>query len=121
MANEPWRIEMLGGLRARKGEHVVEHFRTRKAAALLARLALPPYRTYPREELTDLFWPDLNEKDGRNNLRYTLSTLRSALAVQASESGSILLSDGQTVRLNPDAVITDVSLFESALKRRDYH
>jgi hypothetical protein len=32
----PWRIELLGGLRARHGERVVARFRTQKAAELLA-------------------------------------------------------------------------------------
>ena len=39
MLVEPWRIEMLGGLRARQGDHILSRFRTRSAASLLAFLA----------------------------------------------------------------------------------
>ena len=40
----PWRIELLGGLRARHGERVVARFRTQKAAEMLrtARAAWKP-------------------------------------------------------------------------------
>jgi hypothetical protein len=35
----PWRVELLGGVRALQGEQVVDRFRTRKTALLLAYLA----------------------------------------------------------------------------------
>jgi hypothetical protein len=35
-----WQIDCLGGLRAVRGDHRVERFRTQKTAALLALMAL---------------------------------------------------------------------------------
>src|SRR5215469_4797927 len=54
-------------------------FATRKALALLAYLAVEPGR-HSREKLTALFWPETDPERGRAALRYTLATLRGALA-----------------------------------------
>jgi hypothetical protein len=42
-----WRIELFGGLRARRGDQVVTRFRTQKTGALLAYLAYYCQRTHP--------------------------------------------------------------------------
>ena len=34
--SEPWRINLLGGLRAQQGERVVTRFKTQKVASLFA-------------------------------------------------------------------------------------
>jgi DNA-binding SARP family transcriptional activator len=49
-----WRIDLLGTLRATRQRWVVNHFRTRKAADLLAVLCLDR-RSRGREELIELF------------------------------------------------------------------
>ena len=48
-----WRVE-LRRLRASQGDRVVAHFRTWKAAVLLAYLACYPDRAHAREELIEL-------------------------------------------------------------------
>jgi DNA-binding SARP family transcriptional activator len=63
-----WRIEMLGGLRAVQGDHVLTRFRTQKTGALLAYLAYYPQRPHLRDALIELFWPD-------GDLSAVLSTL----------------------------------------------
>jgi hypothetical protein len=42
------RIEMLGGLKVRVGEHTIERFRSHKAGALLSYLALNLSRQHAR-------------------------------------------------------------------------
>ncbi|MBC8142771.1 MAG: hypothetical protein H7Y38_15210 [Armatimonadetes bacterium] len=71
-----WRIETFGGLRLLQGERVLERFRTQKSALLLAYLASFPRRTYSREAVGEMLWPDEVPEKQRNRLRYELSTLR---------------------------------------------
>ncbi|MHC4829206.1 MAG: hypothetical protein ACYTFT_02445, partial [Planctomycetota bacterium] len=53
----PWTLQLLGGIEARRGDAVVDRFRTQKAAALLAYLALRPGTPIPRERLVESLWP----------------------------------------------------------------
>lgn len=66
-----------------------------KAVALLAFLAMEP-RTYTRERIANLLWPDGSEQTVRRNLRQTLWRLRTALPdaelVQSSGDGLIALN-----------------------------
>ena len=56
----------------------------RKAVALLAYLAVTNQR-HQRDTLATLFWPQLDEKQARANLRYTLWTLRQSLGDELLE------------------------------------
>jgi predicted ATPase len=118
--NIPWRIELLGWLRAQQGDVTVTRFRTRKTALLLARLALFPNRAHPREELADLFWPEADLEAGRNNLKQSLSVLRRLLEPPGTAAGSVLIADRQNVRLNPAAFSTDAAEFEAALHTQQW-
>ena len=115
-----WRIEMLGGLLLRDntgGQAVQTKFYSRKAALLLARLALPPMRVYGREELIELLWPESALTGGRANLRNVLAHLRRQLASDAPDGAQALGADNTHIWLNPEAVETDVAAFEGLLKR----
>jgi len=114
--NEPWQIQLLGGLVAGRGDLRVSRFRTRKAAALLAYLAFHPGRAYPREDLTGLLWPDADLEAGRSSLRQALSSLRRQLEPPGTPAGSTLRADRLTVQINPAAAVTDVAAFEAALR-----
>jgi DNA-binding SARP family transcriptional activator len=74
-----WHIQLLGGLRATRGNAVIAQFPSRPIAMLLARLALQPQRCHAREELIDLLWPEAELEVGRNRLGQALSTLRRLL------------------------------------------
>ena len=89
------RISLLGNheiiragqsLRVRHGKHL----------ALLAYLALHPAPLL-RNHLASMFWPELNEDNGRNNLRGVLHSLRNTLGSDA------LMSDRETIWLSPSA------------------
>ncbi|MBC7805384.1 MAG: tetratricopeptide repeat protein, partial [Akkermansiaceae bacterium] len=73
-----WRVELLGGFCLKRGDESVTHFRTRKAAALIAFLILHPQR-HSRDALSDLLWPDADFDDARASFRGTLSHIRKAL------------------------------------------
>ena len=108
---EPWRIELFGGLRARRGGTEINRFATSRVVALLARLALFPRHPHPREELADLLWPDADPEAGRLNLRVALASLRKQLGPPG-----VLEADRSAVRLLPQACRTDVADFEAALR-----
>jgi DNA-binding SARP family transcriptional activator len=111
-----WRIEMLGGLRAARGDRVLTRFRTQKTGALLAHLAYYPQRSHLRDALIELFWPDSDLSAGRNNLSRELSWLRQRLEPPDISSGTVIAADRAAIRLNPDAMTTDVAAFEAALQ-----
>lgn len=114
-----WRITLLGKVSAVRGERALTHFESSRAVALLARLALLPQRTHPREELAELLWPEVEPEVGRRRLRHILGTLRQPLEL-GLPPGSVLIADRLSVGLNPEAITTDVAEFEKALKQKDF-
>ncbi|RYG75327.1 hypothetical protein EON80_01030 [bacterium] len=113
-----WSLQMLGGLRLARagspGAAPVERFRTNKAASLLAYLA---YRrgAHSRDQLCNLFWPDNQTDSARNNLRVTLSNLRSVLEPKGEiEPGQVLRLSLDTVEIDCD-IETDVEKFVESL------
>ncbi|HEU0236433.1 MAG TPA: AAA family ATPase [Candidatus Limnocylindrales bacterium] len=74
---------------------------TRKALAIVALLAAER-RSFAREELAALLWPDADDESARGALRRTLSSLRAALG------GRWLRADRSTVGLDPDGVSVDL-------------
>ena len=110
----PWRIEMLGGLRATRGDVVVEGFRTRKTGALLGFLAYQN-RSQAREAVIEEIWPDCPSETGRNNLRMALSSLRHTLEVEEDERGIFVRADRFLAALTN--VETDVGELESLLRQ----
>jgi predicted ATPase/DNA-binding SARP family transcriptional activator/regulation of enolase protein 1 (concanavalin A-like superfamily) len=112
----PWRIELLGGLSASRGDQRVTHFRSRKAAALLGYVAFYRDRLHAREELTELLWPETEPHSGRGNLSKELGSLRSQLEPEGVPAGSVLLADRSFVQLSPAAVSTDTGRFQALLK-----
>lgn len=86
--------------------------------ALLARLALYPQRSHPRETLCELLWPEVEPEVARTRLRHTLRSLRSQLEAD-QPAGSVLIADRLSVCINPAALTTDVALFEQAVRKGD--
>ncbi len=115
-STELWRIELFGGLRLRQWDRTLTRFETRKAGALLAFLAFHRHRAHGRDVLAEWLWPDEDPEATRSRLRQALSALRRALEAPPIVPGSIFLADRTQVRLNPDAVTTDVAEFEAALQ-----
>lgn len=117
MSSGGWRIEMLGGLRAVRGDRTLSRFPGKKAASLLAYLALTPGRSHSREVLSEMFWSDAPRESQFHNLRLTLSRLRGAFA----PDDAFIDADRLSIRLDPAAFTTDVAEFEQAVARGDRH
>jgi DNA-binding SARP family transcriptional activator len=111
-----WRIRLLGGLCVEGDRRVISRFRTQKSGVLLAYLAYHLQRSHPREELIELLWPECEPHAGRNNLSKELSWLRDQIEPPGVPAGAVLIADRASVRLNPEAVTTDVASFETAFQ-----
>ena len=114
--NAQWRIELFGGLRAQRGDKIIERFSTQKAGALLAYLAYYCQRAHPREVLVELLWQESEPKVGRHRLCQALYSLRRQLEPPGVSTGAVIVAKRFSVQLTPAAVTTDVAEFEAALK-----
>ena len=95
----------------------VGRFRSAKSLALLAYLALEP-GVHSREHLLMLFWPDLPEENGRQNLSQTLTRLRRTLG----PAGEIVKATRQEVWLDEDADMeVDARTFRRLLGETERH
>lgn len=110
-----WRCQLLGGLRLVGAGRTVERFRTQKTALLLGYLAYHRDRWHLRTALADLLWGEGHDPDA--SLRTALSALRKQLEPAGVPTGSVLQSAGARLRLNPEAVQTDVAQFQELLHR----
>jgi len=104
--------ELLGGFSARLAAGTPCALPTRKVQALLAYLCLPAGRFHSREKLTALLWGDTTETQARQSFRQALAALRRAVG---DGEPPLLLSRGDTVALNREAVAVDVAELEAAL------
>jgi ABC-type oligopeptide transport system substrate-binding subunit/DNA-binding SARP family transcriptional activator/tRNA A-37 threonylcarbamoyl transferase component Bud32 len=101
-------LRLLGPFEATVDRIPITHFRTKTVQALLIYLACQPEQSHRREGLMTLLWPGLPQESAQANLRQSLYLLRKAIpnvaAVDGGESVPFLLSDRQTIQVNPDAL-----------------
>jgi DNA-binding SARP family transcriptional activator len=105
------RIRLLGGFTVERDGAPIT-LPTRKAAALLAILAMPPGTLITRERLADLLWSRSAEAQARGSLRQAVAQLRKALG---DESGTLIEAVGPGLRLASAAVEVDAVTLEQAL------
>lgn len=109
------RIYLLGPFAWSSGESISEVTGSRKARALLARLAAEPGRRFSREELAELLWPGRFEKQGQQSLRQALTEIRKLLGDAADEV--LQVGDG-TLAILGDGVAVDTIAFNEAREAR---
>lgn len=83
---------ILGKFHLQIGDKSVDRLRTRKTEGLLAWLAVHEEKSFSRQYLADLFWPEDDASTSRNKLRLALHSIRTSV-------GDSLDSDAQSVRL----------------------
>lgn len=111
----PVRIETMGGFRVRVGGDAVPSnaWGSRQARLVCRRLAVAIGRPVPREELSEMLWPDEPDEARRGaRLSVVLSNIRRVL-------GGGLLADRDAVAMDTDAVEVDLIELERALAARD--
>lgn len=111
------KIRCLGGLEFRLGEEPLESFESQKVRALLTYLACQGDRTFDREHLAGLLWPEKSEAAARRNLRQALYNLKQVLTPEEPSSGVVSTDQGQ-IGLHPELDCwVDVVAFETARAR----
>jgi DNA-binding SARP family transcriptional activator len=109
------RIRLLGPFEVMPPGGLPLAFPTRKAEALLARLARRPGDRASRAHLAGLLWPDRPDEQGRASLRQALAAVRRLLADAGAEGPT---TGGDAVSLPSGGVEVDVALLEQALTAR---
>jgi DNA-binding SARP family transcriptional activator len=100
-------LSLLGGFEARLEHGSPLTFRTQKAQALLAYLAVRAGQPHRRDKLAALLWGAMREEQARTSLRQALYDLRKNLGGAAA----VLGTEGETVSLDPAALELDVTNF----------
>jgi len=85
----------------------------RRRLALLSVLAAAPEAGVSREKLIGYFWPDTDSNQARRFLADSVYTLRKALGKEA------IVAHGDTLRLDPARIRSDVGEFRDAVARGD--
>lgn len=106
-------VRTLGGFRVLRGGDPVPStaWQSRKARDLVKILVTRRGRPTTRESLISLLWPEEPADKVGNRLSVALSTARSVLTPPT------VLAEGDTVRLNLDAVTVDVLAFLTRAQR----
>ena len=108
------RVHTLGGFSVEtpSGEQIA--IPSRKAAALLAYLAVESERRHSREALVALFWPESDTNRGHANLRQTLTRLRRSLP---NPVASALETREQSLAFAAGALDCDLARFHLAMQQ----
>lgn len=104
-------LRVLGGfaLEGPAGTQV-NHLSQRRAEAVLALLAVAGDLGCTRDRLIAFLWPESDQHRGRHSLRDSLHAIRQVLGPDV-----ILTGVGETLRLNPAVVTSDLQLFAQAV------
>ena len=126
-------LSLFGPFRASYEGQPLTRFGSNKVQALLVYLTVEsalsagsePLR-HPREKLMELLWPGLLPQSAQSNLRQTIYRFRQRLpalkAIDDAQPVDFILSERQTVQLNPQAVYTcDVLTFVQQMQQVQSH
>jgi DNA-binding SARP family transcriptional activator len=109
---------VLGPFEAAVDGHIILHFESVKARALLAYLFVESHRSHARRILADTLWPSLAEQAALGNLRHTLANLRHVLDDRVT-SEPFLQADHDCIRFNASSTHTsDVEVFTNLIEQR---
>src|SRR5579862_838892 len=106
-------LTLFGGFEARASTGALLRFRTTKAQALVAYLALGADAHHGRSKLATLLWGNAQEDRARDSLRHALGDVRRALA---SLSRSPLVVSPSAVAFNGASVDVDVLRFNQLIE-----
>lgn len=115
-------LKLFGSFAASISGEPLTKFRSDKARALLAYLAMNGGRPFRRETLSVLLWPDWSDKDARRNLRQTAHRLRQSLSSKVPDLGQELLhTTRQTIQIEDSRLSFDVAEFQQHLQESEAH
>lgn len=111
-----FRVRLFGGFEVWSEDRQVIGFESQKARALLAYLICNKNRSFSRDHLAGLLWPDSGAEAGRHALRQALYNLRSKLAANGDASPIRSSSSGIGFNAETECWI-DVDAFEDSVQR----
>ena len=107
------RVRLLGGFEVWAGDRQVAGFESQKVRALLTYLICHRRRSFSRDHLADLLWPEREGDGARHALRQAMYNLR----VKLPAGEPLLRSSHLEIGLHPDADCwVDVEAFEESLR-----
>ena len=110
------RLNFLGSFQIVQDGEQISGITSAKIQSLLAYLAMEPGRSFSRESLAELLWPDRPPGQASQNLRQSLSRLAKAIPAPA-DAPPYLIIDSQSVQFNPASDYSlDVAEFSHALE-----
>ncbi|MEZ4707273.1 MAG: BTAD domain-containing putative transcriptional regulator [Caldilineaceae bacterium] len=111
-------IKLFGSLEIQLNGEAVDGFRSNKARALLAYLAVEANRPVARTRLATLLWGDYPDAQARKSLRNVLANLRQILTPAGLAESPHLTIDRQTVQLtvDGDSCQVDVVRFDECVR-----
>lgn len=110
------RVRLLGGLEVWHEDRQVSGFESQKSRALLAYLLCHRGRTFSRDHLAGLLWPERSPEAARHALRQAVYNLRSTLPEDGPHPP--LLTHHLELGIHPEAGWwVDVDAFEESLRR----
>ena len=110
-------VRLFGGLQISFDARNIGRFESQKSRGLFVYLLLHRDRSFSRELLAGMYWPEQNPHSARRNLRQAVYSLRRDLAEQTGGAWDPLRSDHSTIGFNsPRKVWVDVEAFQAALR-----
>ena len=106
------RLNMLGDFQMYDASESLVTLSAKKSQALLAYLGVKPTQLVSREKIANILWSSTGPEQARQSLRQLLSSLRKEL-LQISAKQKILVEESDFLRLDPAAITSDVTEFES--------
>src|SRR5262245_49830872 len=106
-------VRLFGGFEIRLADGAKVNLSSQKDRALLAILAVQPGVMHSRGKLTGLLWSERGDSQARDSLKHSLTRVRDCLG---GSSQKAIISDRQSVALDPSAVTVDVATFETLLR-----
>ena len=106
------RLNMLGDFQMYDTSGNLVTLSAKKSQALLAYLGVKPTQLVSREKIANILWSSTGPEQARQSLRQLLSSLRKEL-LQISPKQKILVEESDFLRLDPVAITSDVTEFES--------
>lgn len=107
------RLKLFGGFLATHADGPEIPLTARKGEALVAYLALNQSQRQTRERLAALLWGDRFEEQARHSLRQTVLAIRKAMT---DEDASIVISEGDFLMLDREAIDVDAIEFEKLIR-----
>lgn len=111
-----FRVRLFGGFEVWSEDRQVIGFESQKARALLAYLVCNKRRSFSRDHLAGLLWPDSGGEAARHALRQAIYNLRTKLTVNGDAVPIVSSSSG--IGFSPEVEAwVDVDAFEESVQR----